>query len=78
MSRLDEAMRSDDEVQDDRMMDEMDFEESSEACPGCGAEPGDGLTEGCTDENGCGFWRNEMARDAEREAGWPTFAEDYE
>lgn len=26
----------------------------SEACPGCGCEPGDGLTDGCTDVGGCG------------------------
>lgn len=30
-----------------------------EACPTCGGRPGDGLTVGCDDENGCGFWRRE-------------------
>lgn len=27
-----------------------------EACPGCGCGPGDGLTAGCTDPDGCGYW----------------------
>lgn len=26
-----------------------------ESCPGCGCQPGDGRTEGCTDADGCGF-----------------------
>lgn len=29
----------------------------SEACPGCGCLPGDGLTEGCNHPEGCGFFR---------------------
>lgn len=33
--------------------------EDSEGCPGCGCMPGDGLTADCTDENGCGFWREQ-------------------
>lgn len=28
-----------------------------ERCPGCGCEPGDGLTDGCNETNGCGFYR---------------------
>jgi hypothetical protein len=28
-----------------------------DACPGCGCRPGDGLTEGCSHEFGCGYWR---------------------
>lgn len=28
-----------------------------ERCPGCGCEPGDGLTEGCAHPEGCGFFR---------------------
>jgi hypothetical protein len=28
-------------------------------CPGCGCGAGDGLTEGCEDEEGCGFWREQ-------------------
>ncbi len=31
--------------------------EHQEACPGCGKRPGEGLTEGCEDPLGCGFWR---------------------
>lgn len=27
-------------------------------CPGCGLEPGEGLTSGCDDENGCGWARS--------------------
>ncbi len=29
-----------------------------EACPGCGCLPGDGITDGCEDEDGCGYHRN--------------------
>jgi len=32
---------------------------SYESCPGCGCMPGDGLTEHCNDELGCGYWRKE-------------------
>jgi hypothetical protein len=28
-----------------------------EACPGCGCRPGDGLTAGCNDPLGCGYFR---------------------
>lgn len=28
-----------------------------EACPGCGCRPGDGITTGCFDPDGCGYWR---------------------
>jgi hypothetical protein len=28
-----------------------------EACPGCACLPGDGLTDGCDDPAGCGFYR---------------------
>jgi hypothetical protein len=28
-----------------------------DACPGCGCQPGDGLTGGCTHPDGCGYWR---------------------
>ena len=31
-----------------------------EACPGCGAMPGEGLTPSCKHEGGCGFWRGLM------------------
>lgn len=27
------------------------------ACDGCGCHPGDGLTEGCEDQNGCGYFK---------------------
>ena len=30
---------------------------AEDSCPGCGCVPGEGLTPGCTDSNGCGFWR---------------------
>ena len=30
---------------------------SPEACPTCGCLPGEGLTSGCNDEVGCGFFR---------------------
>lgn len=38
-------------------------DEGNEACPGCGCQPGDGLTEGCEDPNGCGYWRDMEARE---------------
>ena len=31
--------------------------DNDERCPGCGSEPGDGITEGCNDEAGCGYFR---------------------
>ncbi len=34
--------------------EEGDFP-SEVACPGCGCEPGEGLTEGCAHPLGCGF-----------------------
>jgi len=30
-----------------------------DACPGCGCQPGDGVTEGCEHPEGCGFWRGQ-------------------
>ena len=30
-----------------------------EACPGCGGLPGDGLTPGCNDPDGCGYYRRQ-------------------
>jgi hypothetical protein len=32
---------------------------STDACPGCGREPGDGINPACNDMGGCGFWRRE-------------------
>ena len=29
-----------------------------EACPGCGCLPGEGLTDGCEDRDGCGYHRS--------------------
>lgn len=29
-----------------------------DACPGCGCRPGDGLTDGCEDPDGCGYFRS--------------------
>jgi hypothetical protein len=29
--------------------------DDDESCPGCGCQPGDGRTLGCTDPDGCGF-----------------------
>lgn len=45
--------------------EEEESEEESEpnpdpipdSCPGCGKNPGDGLTDGCNHPDGCGFWR---------------------
>ena len=33
------------------------LEPADDSCPGCGAQPGDGVTEGCSHEVGCGFQR---------------------
>jgi len=30
---------------------------SDDSCPGCGCKPGDGYTEGCEEEDGCGTLR---------------------
>lgn len=32
---------------------------ADDACPGCGCEPGDGLTDGCEHPEGCGYFREE-------------------
>jgi hypothetical protein len=32
------------------------YDKSDEACPTCGCEPGDGVTKGCKDPDGCGYW----------------------
>lgn len=37
--------------------DEPVLEEDDEQCPTCAAKPGDGLTDGCNDPDGCGYWR---------------------
>jgi hypothetical protein len=34
---------------------------TDDACPTCGCVPGDGVTKGCTDPNGCGYWQNVQA-----------------
>lgn len=31
---------------------------AAEACPGCGCEPGDGVTKACAHPIGCGYWKN--------------------
>jgi hypothetical protein len=36
-------------------------QQESEACPGCGALPGQGLTPTCSHPEGCGYWRVELA-----------------
>lgn len=33
-----------------------------DACPGCGCEPGDGITETCNNPDGCGFSKSERDR----------------
>lgn len=33
------------------------FGDFQEVCPGCKCKPGEGLTENCDDELGCGYWR---------------------
>jgi hypothetical protein len=32
-------------------------EDDEDACPGCGCRPGDGITPGCNDPMGCGYWK---------------------
>jgi len=51
-----------DDIHDD-FGDEMapDTERDSEACPGCGSMPGDGITNDCDDPMGCGH--NRMNQD---------------
>jgi hypothetical protein len=39
-----------------------------EACPGCGSRPGDGLTPGCHDEAGCGYYRRLEQAEAQKRA----------
>lgn len=31
--------------------------DDNEACPGCGCLPGDGISDDCEDEDGCGHWK---------------------
>jgi len=35
-----------------------------EACPGCGCMPGDGITDGCTHPEGCGYYALMVADEA--------------
>lgn len=35
-----------------------DLTQDPEACPGCFAKPGDGVTVGCSHPEGCGYWRS--------------------
>lgn len=30
-----------------------------DACPGCGCEPGDGVTTACQHPEGCGYWKEQ-------------------
>ena len=46
---------------DDGYEDELD----PEACPGCGCLPGDGVSEDCDDEAGCGFFKSLDAEEAQ-------------
>lgn len=32
--------------------------DDNDTCPSCGCKPGDGVTEDCDDEEGCGFHKN--------------------
>jgi len=50
---MDEASDLDDEDDMDTLGDDVD----SEACPGCGAKPGDGINPKCDDPLGCGYWK---------------------
>lgn len=52
------------------MNPEVDYEkEVSENCPGCGCEPGEGLTPDCTHELGCGFYRDAAEEAAKEKKG---------
>ncbi len=52
----------------DEYLDDIAFgqaeaaEPPNDACPGCGCEPGDGITESCDAEDGCGFHKAERDR----------------
>lgn len=37
--------------------DEPDEANGLDMCPGCGCKPGDGVTPGCTHEDGCGYFK---------------------
>lgn len=50
---MDEASDLDDEDDMDTLGDDVD----SEACPGCGSKPGDGINAKCDDPMGCGYWK---------------------
>jgi hypothetical protein len=42
---------------------ERGVKNDDEACPGCGCEPGDGVTEDCDDPAGCGFWKEQQEQE---------------
>lgn len=44
--------------EDGFLLDEEGKALNPDACPNCGCEPGEGLTKGCNDPLGCGYWRN--------------------
>jgi hypothetical protein len=46
-----------------------------EECPGCHAQPGDGLTEGCNHPDGCGFWRQFVGDTAEADLAFDAARE---
>ncbi len=39
--------------------DELADSSLEESCPGCGCKPGDGIIDGCDDEDGCGYHGNQ-------------------
>lgn len=49
--------------EDGEYHEDLDFggsvydELNTEACPGCGSLPGDGIMAGCNDPAGCGYWK---------------------
>jgi len=50
-----ESLGPDDDTPEADAANYLEEETSNpEACPGCGSMPGDGITEGCNDPNGCG------------------------
>lgn len=38
------------------------------ACPGCGSRPGDGITPGCNDPGGCGYWKSQESEEDDESA----------
>lgn len=59
-----------DQLKDDLEEENLTVEEDEAcACPGCGCKPGEGLTDSCTHEEGCGYFKQLIIEEASLQFG---------